>query len=122
MWEYDGSMTRLVMSLLMNGLAVWVAAMVVPGVRVESFVTAMVVAILLTGVNWFVKPILIILTLPVTILTLGLFLLVLNGLMVLLVSALVPGFVVAGWWAGFWFSVVLWLVNMVLGALTKEKD
>ncbi len=115
-------MLRLVMSLLINGLAVWVSAMVVPGVDVRSFGTAVVVAILLTAVNWFVKPILVILTLPVTVLTLGLFLLVLNGLMVVLVSMLVPGFVVSGWWAGFWFSVVLWMVNGVLEAMSGEPE
>ena len=113
-------MLRLVMSLLINGLAVWVAAQVVPGVRLDGYVTALLVAVLLAVMNWTVKPILFILTLPATILTLGLFYLVLNVIVVLIVDWLVPGLVIDGWGAAVMFSLVMWVVNMVLGALTKE--
>ena len=108
------------MSLLINGLAVWVAAQVVPGVRLDGYVTALLVAVLLAVMNWTVKPVLFILTLPATILTLGLFYLILNVIVVLIVDWLVPGLAIDGWGAAVMFGVVMWLVNMVLGALTKE--
>jgi putative membrane protein len=114
-------MVNLVMKLLVNGFGVWVAAMVVPGVVVESFVNAVIVAVVLGVVNMFVRPVLIILTLPVTILTLGLFLLILNALMVGLAGWLVPGFTVAGLGSAVLFSIVLWMVNGVLEMMTRDR-
>jgi len=113
-------MANLLMKLLVNGFGVWVAAMVVPGVEVDNLWVAILVAVVLGIVNMFVKPVLILLTLPVTLLTLGLFLLVVNALMVGLAAWLVPGFMVSGLVSALLFSLVLWLVNMGLGVLTKE--
>ncbi|KKT72487.1 MAG: hypothetical protein UW69_C0091G0008 [Microgenomates group bacterium GW2011_GWA2_44_7] len=108
---------RLIANLLINSLAVFISAYILPGVKVDSFLTAFIVAIVLGVVNAFVKPVLVFFTLPVTILTLGLFILIINALMILLVSALVPGFRVdnLGW--AILFSVVLSLVSWFLHSL-----
>lgn len=97
-----------------NTLAVIVTAYVLPGVEVGSIWVAFVVAVLLGIVNTILKPILVFLTLPINIVTLGLFTLVINAILVLLVGNLVPGFMVSGFWSALAFSVVLSLVNSIL--------
>ncbi len=105
--------------LLVSGIAVFVSARILPGIRIDSFLTAIVVAVVLGLVNILVKPILFLLTLPVTIVTFGLFALVLNALMILLVDALVPGFEVRGFWWALLFSLVLALVGSLINSLAK---
>jgi putative membrane protein len=109
----------LIVNLLINGLAVYIAAHVLPGVSVDSFVTAILVSVVLGIVNTFIKPILFILTLPATILTLGLFTLILNALMVFIVAYFVPGFHINGLWAAVLFSLVLSIISSILRSLTK---
>lgn len=108
--------------LLVNALAVLIAAYVLPGVIVDTFLTAVVTAVILGVVNTFLKPLLVLLTLPVTLFTLGLFLLVINAALILLVGAVVPGFAVAGFWWALLFSVVLTLVSWFLQSLTGQKE
>lgn len=109
----------LLVNLLVNGLAVYITAHVLPGVYVESFFTAIIASVILGVVNTFLKPLLFLLTLPVTILTLGLFTFVINALMVYLVATFVPGFHVDGFWSALLFSLVLSLVSWVLKSLTN---
>ena len=93
-------MKRFLIHWLVIALALWVTAYILPGVDVDSTQALAIAAIVLGLVNAMVRPLLTILTLPITILTLGLFYLVVNGLTFLLASKLVPGFHVAGfWWA-----------------------
>ncbi len=101
----------LILNLLLSALAVMISAYVLPGVTVENFWTAVVVAVALGIVNAVLKPILILLTLPINILTLGLFTLVINALLILLVSNVVPGFHVDGFLWAIIFGLVLSLVN-----------
>ncbi len=101
---------RLLLNILINTLAVIVAAYLLPGIVVDSYGTAVVVAIVLGLVNAFIKPVLIVLTFPVTALTFGLFLFVINALMVLLVAKLVPGFGVRGFWWALLFSLIVSIV------------
>lgn len=110
-------MLYFILWLLMNALGVYITAALLPGVRLRGFGSAMLVALILAVINALIRPILIILTLPLTILTLGLFLLVINALMVLLAEALVDGFRTEGFWWAMLFSVVLAVVNMVLFAV-----
>jgi putative membrane protein len=110
---------RFLIHLLINGFAVFVAAYILEGVRVESFLTAVIVSIVLGIVNALIKPILSIIALPITILTLGLFNFILNGLMILLVTKVVPGFSVENFWWAVLFSFVLSIVNWFLHLLTK---
>lgn len=104
--------------LLLNGLAVILASYLTPGVRVDSFVTAIIVSLLLGLLNTFLKPILILLTLPINILTLGLFILVINTFIILLGGKIVPGFKIGGFGSAFIFGIVLTLVNWFLSSLT----
>lgn len=110
-------MLYFILWLLMNALGVYITAALLPGVRLKGFGSAMLVALILAVVNALIRPILIILTLPLTILTLGLFLLVINALMVVLVDAMLKGFSTRNFWWAMLFSVVLAVVNMVLFAL-----
>lgn len=99
------------------GVAVMISAYVIPGVRVDGFLVAVVVAVILTIVNFLVKPIVTLLTLPINILTLGLFNLVINAMMIMLVSSVVPGFFVASFGWAVLFGIVLSLVNGLLGTM-----
>ncbi len=109
----------IVLNLLVNAIAVFVTAYILPGVSVNNFGTALLVSIVLGILNVIVKPILVILTLPVTILTLGLFTFIINALIILLVSAIVPGFHVQGILSAILFSLVLSIVSSILHQLTK---
>jgi putative membrane protein len=101
------------------GIAVWVATQVVTGVTASGALPLVIMALVLGLVNAVVKPILVVLTLPLTIVTLGLFYFVVNGLAFGLAAALVPGFHVAGLWpailAGLVVSLVSWLIGLVTG-------
>ena len=110
---------NLVAQLLISGLAVFVAGYILPGVHIANFGTAIIIAIVLGVVNTFVKPVLTILTFPLTVVTLGLFLIILNGLMILLTSAIVPGFKVDGILWAIIFGFVMSGVSSVLHSLTK---
>ncbi len=108
---------QVIISVLISTLAVIVSAYIIPGVVVESFTTAIVVAIVLGIINMFVKPILVLLTLPITVLTLGIFLLVINAVIIILVTNIVPGFRVNGFIAALLFSLVLSIVSSFLHSL-----
>lgn len=110
---------EILLSWLVSALAIIVTAYILPGVRIESFLTALVTAVVLGIINSILKPILLLLTLPINVLTLGLLTFVINALLVLLAARIVPGFHVDGFWWALAFSVVLSLVNTLLGNLTK---
>ena len=92
---------------------------IIPGVAVDSFTTALVVAVVLGIINIFLRPILVILTLPITIITLGLFALVLNALLIMLAANLVPGFEVSGFWAALLFALLLSVVSWIASSINK---
>ncbi len=98
-------------------LAIIITAYLIPGAKVDSLFSALVAALVLGLINTILRPILIVLTLPINILTLGLFTLVINAFLVILTSIVVPGFAVAGFWWALAFSLVLSVVNFVLGQL-----
>jgi putative membrane protein len=105
-----------------NVLALWVAATVFPANLAFAGTSALFVSGLLLGlVNALVKPVLLILTLPLTVLSMGLFILVINALMLLLVAWLVPGFTVAGFWAGLWVAIFVSLFSFVVNALLGPR-
>jgi putative membrane protein len=111
-----------IVKFLLNGLAVVLTAYLLPGVTVEDYWSALLVALVLSLANIFVKPILIILTIPITLVTLGLFLLVINALIILMVDYFVPGFFVDGFWWALLFSLILSLFNSLFDDLTKKKS
>lgn len=108
--------------LLLSSLAVILASYLLPGVYIESFFAALVVALLLSLLNVTVKPLLIILTIPLTVFTFGLFLLVINALMIMLADSLVPGFGVSGFWWALLFSLILSLINSLLADLSGTNQ
>jgi putative membrane protein len=105
-----------------TAVAVIVAAYILKGVHVDDTLTALIVALVLGLLNAFVKPILVILTIPITIFTLGLFLLVINILMVKLAASIVPGFAVDGWIAALLFSLVVSIVTAIIEGLIGTGD
>lgn len=109
-----------ILHFVVSIIAIIVAAYVMPGVDV-TVLGAVVLAIVLGVLNVFVKPILTILTLPVTILTLGLFSLVINALLIMLADIIVPGFSVGGFWTALLFSVVLSLINAFFHLLLEKS-
>ncbi len=90
--------------------------------ELNKFITALLVAIVLAFLNTIVKPILTILSLPITFFTLGLFLLVINAAIILFAHKLVSGFYVDGFWTALWFSLILSIVNGVLESLNKKEE
>ncbi|MFD0992593.1 phage holin family protein [Tenacibaculum geojense] len=111
-----------ILKLLLTALAVIILANFLPGVTVSSYTTAIVVAAVIALLNMFVKPLLVIFTLPVTILTLGLFLFVINAIVILLASNLVSGFAVNGFFTAMLFSVLLSLFRSLLFSLLREEE
>lgn len=99
---------------IVSALAILVAAYLIPGVNV-TLVGALVLAIVWALINLFIKPIITILTFPITIVTLGFFSLVVNALLIILASKFVPGFGVSGFWSAFFFAIVLSLINALFG-------
>jgi len=112
---------NILIRLLLSALAVFICATVLPGAHVDGFLIALVVAGVLAILNVLVKPFLVILTIPITIVTLGIFLLVINTILILLVDWLVPGFTVDGFWWALIFSILLSIVNAVFGGLKEAK-
>jgi putative membrane protein len=104
--------------LVINTIAVFVASKILPGIHVENIVTALLVAIVLGVINVFLKPLLVILTLPINLLTLGLFTFVINAFLVLVVSWIVPGFTVDNFLWALAFSLIISLVSSFLSKLT----
>jgi putative membrane protein len=105
----------LIIQLLLGAVSVLIVQYILPGVVVDDFFTAFIVAALLTLLNMTIKPILIFLTIPITILTLGLFLLAINAILILLAAEIIPGFYVDGFWWALLFSLILSIVNSLLG-------
>ena len=111
---------RLLAYLLINGLAVFMASQIIPGIQMDGYVTALMVVIIFGLLNTFLKPLLTLLTLPLTIFTLGLFLLVINIVIVFLTAQIVPGFVVDGWFSALLFSIMVTVISWFLSALNGK--
>jgi putative membrane protein len=107
--------------LMITAIAVIIVSYLLPGVHLEGIVTAIIVAAVLSFLNVIVKPVLILLTIPITIFTLGLFLLVINAVIIIITDAIIPGFQVDGFWWALFFSLILSVLNSIFGSLA-EKD
>jgi len=115
-------MVRFLFKILATAVAVLFAAYILKGVHIDSTLTAIFVAVVLGLLNTFVKPILILLTIPFTIFTLGLFLLVINIIIIELAAEIVPGFKVDSWLAALLFSIIVSLVASFIGALISSNE
>ena len=108
--------------LLLSALSVIIASYILRGVHVDGFLTALIIALVIAVLNIFLRPILVILTIPITIVTFGLFLLIINALIVLMAEALISGFVVDGLGWAVLFSLIVSFVNYLLGVKTVEEQ
>jgi putative membrane protein len=109
---------KLLLVWLLNALALMGVAYLVPGIRVETFTSALIAALVLGLVNAVLRPVLVLLTLPVTVLTLGLFIFIINGLLFWGVGSVLSGFHVSGFWVAVFgavvYSIISWLLSLLL--------
>ena len=110
-------MIRLLLTWVVNAVALIALPYVFSGIHVADFKTAMIAALVLGLINTLIRPILVLLTLPATILTLGLFIFVINGLLFWFVGSFIEGFVVGGFWAGVFGAIIYSLISWALSAL-----
>ena len=112
---------RYIINIIISSFAVLLASYLLPGVITESFTTAILVALVLSLLNIFIKPLLVLFTLPITFYTLGLFLLVINALLIIFTSNIVDGFFVDGFWWALAFSLILSITNGLFQSLNSDN-
>jgi putative membrane protein len=112
---------RMLLSWLINAVALIALPYIFKSITVDTFVTALLVAVILGLINTLIRPVLVLLTLPVTLLTLGLFIFVINGLLFWAVGSFVPGFHVDGFWAGVFGAIVYSIISWALASLLPDK-
>ena len=113
---------RLLLVWLVNALALLALPYVFPWVNVDTFSAALIAALVLGLINTLIRPLLILLTLPVTLLTLGLFIFVINGLLFWWVGSFVTGFHVSGFWSGVFGAIIYSLISWLLSSLLPKKS
>jgi putative membrane protein len=113
---------KFIAQLVISTLAVIITSFILPGVHIDSALTGILVAAVLAVLNTVLKPVLIILTIPITLFTLGLFLLIINAGIILLASEIVPGFYVSGFWTALFFSIILSFVTSVFNMISREEN
>ncbi len=111
---------QILLALVLNAVALLATAYIVPGFKVDNFTTALLASIVLGVVNTFIKPVLSFISLPITIITLGLFTFVINAVVLFIVSAVVPGVMISGWVPAILAAIVLAVVSTVLSTLLKD--
>ncbi len=111
---------RVLINWFISSMAVFIAAYILRGVHIDSFITAFIVVFVLGILNTFVKPILFILTLPITVLTFGLFALLLNVITILLTDYLISGFIVDSFWWAVLFGLVLSIISSLFNRILKD--
>ena len=114
-------MTKFIVRLAINAVALWVASLLVGGIQLTSNLGGLLVVVIVFGlINALIRPVLQILSLPITLLTLGIFALVINAGMLLLTAALTSGLVVNGFWAAFWGSIIIAIVSALLSQFLSD--
>jgi putative membrane protein len=116
------NITAFLAHLGITSLSLWVASFIFHGISFSDKKSLFVSALLLGLVNAVVRPVVIVLTIPLTLITFGFFLLVINALMMLLVSAIVPGFKISGFWTAFFASIVVTLLSLFVGTLLFPSE
>lgn len=121
MEQNNNTFFKATFQLMLTCLALFIGDYLLDGFSVDSSITVIVSAIVITLLNRFLKPILIALTIPATLFTMGLFLLVINASMLLIAGELVDGFKIDGFWSALWLSFVISLTHLFLGGSTKAR-
>lgn len=112
---------KLILRWLISASALMLIAMYVPGIKVVNFYSALIAALIFGLINALIRPIAIVLTLPINLLTLGIFTLIINAGMFWLASTIVKGFYVMGFWPAFWGALIMWLVAWMINMLMGKK-
>ena len=112
---------KILLTWIIGALAILLSAWIVPGVNIAGFGASLLAALILGAVNAVIRPIIIILTLPINILTLGLFTLVINVAMVALVALIIPGFSIANFWTALIFTIILSIITWIMEGVIKEE-
>lgn len=120
LFSFKNISMKFLLRMLLSALAVVILSKVLPGVGVDSYVTAIIVALVLSLLNFLVRPLLVVLTLPITIITLGIFLLFINAIIILLADYFIAGFSVQNIWWALLFSLLLSFLQSILFSLLKE--
>ena len=107
--------------LILNSFALIIADALVKGFAIRGFFSALLAALVLGAVNTLIKPVLVVLTLPITFFTLGLFIFIINGLVFWIASWVVPGFTVYGFWGAFWGAMITSIVSWVLNCIFQQE-
>ncbi len=110
-----------IIKILISSFSVIVASWLLRGVEIRDYISAVLVALVLSVLNLILKPILVILTIPITILSFGFFLLVINAIIALLADSLVSGFYIANFWWALWFSIIVSVINYFINLDDIEK-
>ncbi len=113
---------RFLIKIILSSFSVIVAGWILNGVEIRDYATSILVAFVLAILNMIVKPILVFLTIPITVLTFGLFLLVINALIALVASDIVPGFYIAGFWWAVGFSIVVSILNYLINIDNRRRS
>jgi len=115
-------MLRLIIKWLINSVALLVVVNMIPGTSVSNWTTLIVAALVLGLINIFFKPVVLLLTLPINVVSLGLFTLIINTALFYLTAMIVKGFTVTGFWAAFWGAFVFSLISLLLNICMKAED
>jgi len=110
-------MTQFLVKWGINSLSIFVVAHIVKGIEVSNTAVVLVIALLLGIINAFLRPLILLITLPINVVTLGVFTLFINGALFLLVSKIVKGFVITGFWSAFWGYILFSIISFLLSSL-----
>lgn len=111
-----------IVKIILSSFSVFLAGWILKGVFIEDYLTSLLVALVLAVLNFIIKPIMVFLTIPITILTLGLFLLVINAFIAMLASNIVSGFYIDGFWWAVGFSIIVSIVNYLINSDNRRKS
>lgn len=112
----------LIFRWIVSALLLLLTAWILPGVTIEGFWAAMWISFVISLLNMFIKPFMVWLTIPVTIITFGLFILVINGVTIRMASEMVNGFIITGFWSAFWFALIYSILESIFLKTSDKKD
>lgn len=113
---------KFIIRWLLSSISLILVAYFIPGITFDSFLSVLMAALILGIINAFIRPIIIILTIPINILTLGFFTFIINALMLWLVSIMLSGFNIINFYQAFWGALIYWILNLIINLLFENKN